>query len=125
MAALLLIQPIIASMAAAAENPEHKHQNAKENLKQKKAEKLLMMMEAIGISDPDIKEFVYKVNGRMQDGYLMLHQEEIAGGKLSFRYQLKPRVKAKQLELKYVPDDSNFEYTARTNSIMVNYSFSF
>ncbi len=124
-AAFLLFQPIGATVAMAAEYPEHLSKNVDATLKQKKAEKILLMLKAIGISDPDIREFAYKVEERTKDGYLMLHQEEVIGGKLSFRYKLKPNVSVRQLELQYVPDDSNFEYTARTNSVMMNYKFNF
>lgn len=127
-AALLLIQLVElveTSVATAAENPEHLTKRADVSLKQKKAEKFLMMMKTIGISDPNLTALVRMVDSNTKNGYLTLHQEEIAGGTLSFTYKLEPKVGVKHLELLYVPKDSHIEYRARTNSMMVNYKLKF
>ncbi len=124
-AALLLVQPVKVNVAVAAENPEHFNKHADASLKQKKSEKLLMMMKSIGISDPNLTALVNIVDANTKNGYLTLHQEEIAGGTLSFSYKLEPKIGMKQLELLYVPKDSHVEYRARTNSVSVNYKLKF
>ncbi len=124
-AALLLVQPVRVNVAVAAENPEHFNKHANGSLKQKKSEKLLMMMKSIGISDPNITALVNIVDANTKNGYLTLHQEEIAGGTLSFSYKLEPKIGVKQLEILYVPKDSHVEYRARTNSVSVNYKWKF
>ncbi len=125
-AALLLIQPIEMGVATAAENPEHLTKDAGVSLKQKKSEKILIMLKALGISDPSLTEFVNNVEGRTKNGYLTLHQEDdVLGGTLSFRYEMKAKIGTKQIELHYAPKDSNFEYKARTNSVMMNYKLRF
>lgn len=124
-AAFLLFDPIEASVATAAEKPEHLTTNASVASKQKKVEKFLMMLKAIGLSDPALTEVIYTVESRTKNGYLMLHQEDIADGVLSLGYKLQPKIGAKQLELKYTPKDSNFEYKAHTNSVMLEYKMKF
>ncbi len=124
-AALLLIQPIKIDVAAAAENPEHFTKHANANLKQKKAEKLLMMMKSLGISNPNITALVNTVDANTKNGYLMLHKEDLSSGTLSLSYKLEPKIGVKQLELLYIPKDSNTEYKARTNAVMVNYKLKF
>lgn len=127
-AALLLNLPITTGVAAAADNIGHspeKQEDAKIFLKQKKAEKIIVMLNSMGIDNPEIIEFVNTVNNRTKDGYLMLHQENITEGTVSLRYKLKPAIGIKQLELQYKPQDSNMEYRLHSNSVMVNYKFSF
>lgn len=124
-AALLLVQPIIADVATAAENTERFKKNAGASLKQKRAEKILVMMRALGISHPDFTALVYDIDRRSKGRYLMLHEEKISGGTLSLRYTLEPKVSIKQIELLYVPEDSNTEYSVRTNAVMVNYKLKF
>lgn len=124
-AALLLIQPIKTSVAAAAENPEHFTKHANASLKQKKAEKLLLMMKSIGISDPNLTSLVNEINDRSKNGYLMLREEKMSGGTLSLRYAIEPKINVKQLELLYVPENSHTEYSVRSNAVMVNYKLKF
>ncbi len=145
-AALLLIQNIFIhnKLAVAAENNEHsnrryadanhkpKSQKAFEEASSKnsrKAEKIIVMLKSIGISDRDTMELVNDIDARTNDGHFLLHEEKISSdftnGSLSLRYDLQPRIKTKMLELHYTPDNSNTEYSIRTNSVMVNYNFSF
>lgn len=127
--AALLLAFIITNVATAAENPEHFTKLADAKFKSKKSEKILKMIKAVGISDPDITNLVNQMDERTKDGYLTLHQEKIdggtLGGTLSLRYELHSGVKVKQLELRYAPDNSNMEYTARKSAVMANYKFKF
>lgn len=124
-AALLLVSPVVTDVAAAAENPNHLNKDAGASHKQKRAEKILLMMKALGISDPDITALVHDIDKRSRSGYLMLHEEKISGGSLSLRYTLEPRISTKQIELHYAPDNSNTEYSVRTNAVMVKYRLKF
>jgi hypothetical protein len=113
------------NVAVAAENPEHFSKDAGVSLKQKRAEKVLLMMKSLGISDPDITAFIREIDGRSKNGHLLLSEEKIAGGTLSLRYALEPKISAKQIELLYAPENSNTEYSVRTNSVMMNYKLKF
>ena len=128
-AALLLVKPIEISVAAAAENPEHFTQHANANLKQKKADKILAILRTLGISDPEVTSLVNEINTRSKDGYFMLREERIetgiTSGTLTVRYATKAKIGTKQLELLYAPDNSNTEYSVRTNAVMVNYKLNF
>ncbi|MEQ1789863.1 MAG: hypothetical protein ABL857_05405, partial [Rickettsiales bacterium] len=88
-------------------------------------EKILFMIESLGISDPDISAFVYEIDNRTKDGYFMLHQKRVAGGTLSLRYALEPKISTRKVELLYAPDNSHTEYSVRTNSVMINYKLKF
>ena len=128
-AALLLIQPTIIGVAAAAEDPEHLDKYAGAPLKQKKVEKLLAMLRTLGISDPQITSFANEINDRHKNGYFMLRQERIetpmSEGNLTLRYATDRGVGIRQLELNYTPDDSHTEYSVRTNAAMVTYKLHF
>ncbi|MEZ5691540.1 MAG: hypothetical protein R3D71_07740 [Rickettsiales bacterium] len=123
--ALLLDLLIWSDVAIAADKNRHSSENVKVELKRKKMEKLLIMMNTVGVDNPKIISFIQIVNKHTKDGYLTLHKREMYDGTLSLRYKLSPKINSKQIELRYVPDDSNFEYSAKTNSLMVNYKFRF
>ena len=128
-AALLLVKPIEISVAAAAEKPEHFTQHANANHKQKKADKIIAMLKTLGISDPEVTSLVNEINTRSKDGYFMLREERIStgitSGTLTVRYATKAKIGTKQLELLYAPDNSNTQYSVRTNAVMVNYKLNF
>jgi hypothetical protein len=103
-------------MATAADEPEPQSQ---------KARKTLIVLSALGMNHPDIIKLVDSVNERVDDGYLRLYEEKTMGGTMTLHYELSGGVRSKQLELKFTPDDSNMEYTARPNAVMANYKFHF
>jgi hypothetical protein len=113
-AALLLTA--LPGMATAAEDPEHHSKNAR---------KTLVVLSALGMDHPDLVNFVGTVDERVDGGYLRLAEEKTMGGTMTLHYELSGGVRAKQVELKFTPDDSNMEYTARPNGVMANYKFNF
>ena len=121
-AALLLAS---SSMAAAADISTHLTQNADQIRTQKRAEKIVMALSAVGISDPALTELVQEVSTRTKDGYFLIHEEKIADGRLRINYQTKPGLNLKQLELHYTPEDSHMEYYARKDAVMATYSLKF
>lgn len=112
---------ITGGMANAAENPEiqsPEHQS-------KNARKVLTMLTAMGLDDPGIKSFIGDVDKRVDNGYLRIAEERTMGGTLKLHYELSGGITGKQAELRFTPDDSNFQYTARTNAVMVKYELHF
>jgi hypothetical protein len=113
-AALLLI--CLAGMAAAAETNEHASRNA---------EKILTILNSVGINDPQITQFIGRVDSHIHDKYLDLSEERMMGGNLSFRYNMNNGISTRQLELMYTPDDSHIQAIAKTDGITVNYKLKF
>ncbi len=129
-AALLLGQVAIINVAAAVEipgnpGPEYLSKDTNASHKQKKAEKLLGMMKSVGISDSGIARLVNEVDANTKDGQLMLYKNEVAGGKISLRYEFNPDMNNKKLGLFYQPENSHTEYSVHTNGAMVRYKFKF
>jgi len=112
----LLLLSMVGNQAQAAETPEHQSKNAR---------KILHVLGTIGINDPQVKSFISGIDKNVKDGYLQLHEEKIAGGTLTLHYELKPGVTSKQIELKFVPDNSNWVATARPKEVMVRYNYKF
>ena len=118
-AALLLTN--LAGVAAAAEHPEHKSNNAR---------KALVVLAQIGIDRPEIIEFVKYVDGKVVKGRLQLAEQRVMGGTLSLGYNFTAtnpylRKATKGLVLKYAPDNSRWEYTAGTRAVLINYRLRF
>jgi hypothetical protein len=130
-AALLLALPPLttADVAVAADEsgdlPPAERGDAASKHNSKKAQRTIVMLSALGLAHPLVTEMVYEVDGRTKNGYFMLHEERYAEGQVSLRYQLVPKIGIKQLELRYAPDESNVEYTVRSNAVMVNYRLAF
>src|SRR5690349_17488538 len=76
-AALLLTG--LTGIATAAENSEHRSKNA---------QKVLAVLNSLGMTDPDVKNFVAEVDSKVDDGYLNFTRNEVAGGELTLRYHL-------------------------------------
>ena len=113
MAALLLIT--FPSGAAAADNSGHSPKNAQQ---------VIAVLNTIGINKPEVQQFINDTDSQINNGYLNLSEQQTWGGKLSLHYQL-DGVGVRQLELQYRPTDSNFGVTARSDSLMIGYRFSF
>ena len=126
-AALLLAQP--ANVAVAAEFPEQDHAydltDAGDKHTSKKARKVLVLLRAIGVNDPDVMEFVQGVDARSQDGYLTLHEEKLESGSLKLGYAMEGKVGIKQMELRYEPEDSHMTYSARPTGVLAQYKVKF
>lgn len=90
-----------------------------------KSRKIDIFLNAIGANGTEVKRLVDAVDGRVHDGYLHLGEERVPGGKLVLHYELSGGVRAKQLELRFTPDDSHWQATARTDAVMVNYKLKF
>ncbi len=102
--------------AEAADNPEHNSKNAR---------KALIVLGAIGADTKEIRNFVENIDSRIENGYLTLAEEKIAGGTIKLHYELGSGVKLKRIELRFTPDDSNWVATARPDRVMINYTYKF
>jgi len=109
-AALLLTG--LPTVAAAADNLNEQQS--------KNAQKVLATLNTLGITDPDIKDFITESNKHIQDGYLNLNEEKMWGGNVALRYQL-DGISSKRLELSYTPDDSHIHCTLKRDGLMVQY----
>jgi hypothetical protein len=113
--ALLLLAPL-GNQAFAAVPPEHQSKGAR---------KVLTLLGSVGIEDAKIKSLVKDMDTRVKDGYLMLGEERVPGGAFKLHYELAGGLRARQLELRFTPDDSNWRATARTDGVMVSYTHRF
>ena len=104
--------------AAAAEDKETEHHS-------KNARKALIVLNAMGLDHPEMLNLVKSVDNNIKDGYLLLSERRAMGGTLTLHYELSGGVTAKQLELRFQPEDSRLVYTARPNAAMVNYKYNF
>jgi hypothetical protein len=120
LATAALILSCYGTMAVAAEEPEHKE-------KSKVAHQSIAMLEAIGLNHPEIAEFIDYVDQHVDNGDLRIAEEHRMGGMFKLHYQLTGGDvdSKKQIELKFTPDDSHMEYTARPNAVMANYRLKF
>jgi hypothetical protein len=91
----------------------------------KKAKAINAYLEKIGLNNPHILKLAQGVNARMENGALRLAEQKYEKGRVVLLYDVGRGFGTKQLQLKFQPDNSNFEYTATPKSIMMNYSFSF
>lgn len=91
----------------------------------KKVRKIYVILNSIGVNSPEVKQFIESVDARVDNGYLMLREERVANGTLTLHYELSGGLRAKQIELRFTPDDSNWQATARPDAVMVNYKLKF
>ncbi len=113
-AALLLTGSV--RVAVAAEEPEHQSKNAR---------KIVVMLASMGISHPDVVGLVQTVDNHMDKGGLRIAEERFGDNTAILRYRPQNGLGLKNMELKFTPDNSNFEITAHTNSVRINYGFKF
>ena len=115
-AALLLSTQWAVAAAAGNDDPEQRSKHAR---------KALAVLAAVGMNDPELLSLVDSIDRNVDDGYLKLTEDRVMGGTMTLHYELSGGVTGKQLELKFTPDDSNFNYTARPNAVMAAYSYKF
>jgi hypothetical protein len=91
----------------------------------KKTRKVEILLGQLGLNSKEVMKLVSEVDARVDKGYLRLAEERVPGGTLTLHYDLSGGVRAKQIELKFQPDDSNWQATARPNAVMVEYKYKF
>ena len=84
----------------------------------------MVILNYAGLADPRMAKFVQVADERIDDGYLRLAEDHIAGGKLQLRYDV-DGISADRLQLHYRPDDSRVEYTAMPETVAVQYKLRF
>lgn len=90
----------------------------------RKADKIMIMLDYAGLADPQVAKFVQAVDARVDNGYLKIAEDHIAGGTLQLRYDI-DGISADRLQLHYRPDNSRVEYIARPDGVMVHYQLKF
>lgn len=106
----LLLLATLGNPAAAAESPEHPSKNAR---------KILIVLDSVGVTHPDIKALATHVSSRIDDGYLHIAAQNIENNKFSVRYALSdspfshtfPKSSLRRLELHFTPDDDKRWHT--------------
>lgn len=93
--------------------------------KSRKAEKINAYLEKLGLNNPAIKNFTSSVNERIEGDYLRLAEERYDVGRVVLLFEIDPHISAKQLQLKFQPDNSNMEYTLSTRGAIASYRFEF
>lgn len=114
-----LLAALTGGVALASEPPEEK------DSKTSKAEKVIVVLAAVGLDTKEVKGIVRYVDENTNDGYFRIAEERTGEGTLKLHYALEGGVSSKQVELRYTPDDSNFLYTARRTGAMVQYQLKF
>ncbi len=114
-AALLLV--VTPNMAVAAEDePGQKSKNAR---------KALVILGHLGADSKEVRSLINEIDSRIEGDYLTFAKERVETGTIRFHYRLGEGMKLKNIELQYVPDNSNWTATARPDSVMINYSYKF
>lgn len=114
-ALLLVISPGVAD--AAEDEPGQKSKSAR---------KALVILGHMGVDSKEIRSLVNEIDSRIEGDYLTFAKERLAdSGTIRFHYRLGEGMKLKNIELQYVPDNSNWNATARPDSVMVNYTYKF
>lgn len=90
----------------------------------KKAQKVLIALHAVGMTDPKVAEFVHAADARIDDGRLRLAEGKLNGGKLTLGYEL-DGIGVDRLQLNYQPEDARLNYTATPESVAVRYQLKF
>ena len=112
----LLMLPFISS-AAADEDTEQRN---------KRAQKVLATLRMLGIANPKLNTLVTEATSHVeQDGYFYVADQKMDDGRLALRFECRGIPKLRQLELSYVPKDSNYSLTANTRGVMFNYHYDF
>lgn len=105
--------------AALARNPD-----SESKLSSEKAHRLLVVLHAVGVTDPKVAEFVYAADARIDDGRLRLAEGRLNGGKITLAYEL-GGIGADHLQLHFQPEDSRLRYMATPESVAVRYQWRF
>lgn len=113
-AALLLT--VTGEVALAADPPEHPSKNARP---------ALVLLAQLGLDNAELVEFADYVDQKIEKDRFHIAQDRYYGGTLEFNYVLSGKPHPKQLELRYAPDNSNFEATAGTDRLLVYYRLKF
>jgi hypothetical protein len=117
-AALLLTN--LMGVAAAADHPEQKSK------KSDHARNTLIVLGHMGLDTKEISEFVTYVDERVEGGRFRIAEERIMGGKLSLSIKLNSSGDTPRgPELRFTPDDSDWDCTANLKGVMVNYKITF
>jgi hypothetical protein len=114
-AALLLV--VTPNMAVAAEDEPGQ--------KSKSARKALIILGHIGADSKEVRNLVEKIDSRIEGDYFTIGKERVENGTIRLHYRLGEGVSLKNVELQYAPDNSNWNATARPDSVMINYSYKF
>lgn len=99
-------------------------EEAPTNKPTKRTQKVLKVLDRMGIADPRLSSLVETVEANTRNGYIFLAQERVADGNLALRYDT-GGLKLRQLELAYTPDDSHYEVRANSRGIMLHYHYEF
>jgi hypothetical protein len=102
--------------AEAADKPAHKSKNERP---------ALILLAQMGIDNEELIEFANYVDQKIDKGKFHIAEDRYYGGTVQFYYKLSGSAGAKQFELRYAPDNSNFEATAGTDRFLVNYKLKF
>lgn len=114
--ALLMLMPV-SNAAAADEATEQRN---------KRAQKVLATLEMLGIAHPEIKNLVMEAQEHVEeDGYFYIADHKMEEGRVALRFEYRGVPKLRQLQLSYVPKDSNYSLTATTRGVMLRYHYEF
>ena len=98
----------------------------------KATQKLLKQLEAIGVNNKDVVDFVATIKENTQKNSFSFYQQDIPTGHLNFRYQFHvdpipgTGIKQQHTQLVYTPDFADHtEVVAAKGSVMVNFKLKF
>ncbi|MDX1975733.1 MAG: hypothetical protein SFT92_08700 [Rickettsiales bacterium] len=100
-------------------------------MKSEKTQKALIVLGAIGINSTDALDFIQMIDDNIEDGYFWIAERPLGGGSLMLRYQLDKKSDIysykdkRQIELRYVPENSNFQAYARPDRVVIEYKLKF
>lgn len=109
---------------AEGEKPVPLDSQEKKVLKHKNAEKVLAFLKVVGMKSDFVKDAAYFIDDRSEDGYFRIHEEKVGGINMQFRYDLGGFHK-ENFEINFRPEDSNLEFNANPEKVMLKYKAEF
>jgi hypothetical protein len=93
---------------------------AEQDKDKRKAEKIIGILNAVGITHPLVAETAHYIKENSRDDYFYFSENKNQNLNFGLRHEL-GTPKLERLELYMQPDDSNYVYTLSTEAVMVRY----
>ena len=103
---------------------ENNYLAQKEEKHKRKAEKIIGLLKAVGLTHPIVAETTYYVQKNIHDDYFYFTEKKYDNYSLGLRHEV-GTPKFERLELFYQPDDSDYVYTVSPEAALIRYKVEF
>jgi len=120
----MLLLFITLTTNAKAEAEDHNNYLAKSEKQKRKAEKIIGLLHAAGLTSPLVERTAVYIQQNSHDDYFYFSEKKYDRFSLGLRHEL-GTPKLERLELFLQPDDANYVYTVSPEAVMVRYKVEF